>query len=228
MIRVHVICEGQTEEMFINEVLSELFKAKGIYLYPSLIGKPGHKGGNFRFERLLIDVRTRLLNDNTSYCTTFFDFYGLPTDFPGKQDASAKTNSGEKAACLLIALVDALKAKLGEKPLRRFIPYVQMYEFEGLLFSDSQVLAKELNQEKLANSFQTIRGRFATPEEINNSPETAPSKRILKLFPEYDKPLHGSLAALGIGLETIREQCPLFDGWLKQIEDLQLLEADYQ
>ena len=220
MIRVHVICEGQTEEMFINEVLSYLFNPKGIYLYPSLIGKPGHKGGNLRYERLLTDVRARLLNDNTSYCTTFFDFYGLPTDFPGKQDAIAKTNSGDKAACLLTALLNALQAEVGEDPLHRFIPYVQMYEFEGLLFSDTQALAKGVFQGALAPRFKTIRSKFATPEEINDSPETAPSKRILKLFPEYDKPYHGSLAALEIGLEAIRRECPLFDGWLKQIEAL--------
>jgi len=220
MIRVHVICEGQTEEMFINEVLSDLFNPKGIYLYPSLIGKPGHKGGNIRYERLLTDVRARLLNDNTSYCTTFLDFYGLPTDFPGKQDASTKTKSGNKAACLLSALKDALQADLGEEPLRRFIPYVQMYEFEGILFSDIQALAKGICQEALVPRFNSIRNKFDTPEEINDSPETAPSKRILKLFPEYDKPLHGSLAALEIGLESIRRECPLFDEWLKQIEAL--------
>lgn len=144
----------------------------------------------------------------------------MPTDFPGKQDALAKTNSGDKAACLLKALSDALQADLGEGPLRRFIPYVQMYEYEGLLFSDTQALAKGVYQEALAARFKIIRNKFDTPEEINDSPATAPSKRILKLFPEYDKPLHGSLVALEIGLETIRRECPLFDGWLKQIEAL--------
>jgi len=220
MIRVHVICEGQTEEMFINEILLDLFNPKGIYLFPSLIGRPGHKGGNIRYERLLTDVRARLLNDNTSYCTTFLDFYGLPTDFPGKQDANTKTNSESKAACLLSALKDALQADLGDEPLRRFIPYVQMYEFEGILFSDIQALAKGICQEALAPRFNVIRNKFDTPEEINDSPETAPSKRIQKLFPGYDKPSHGSLAAIEIGLEAIRRECPLFNGWLKQIEQL--------
>ena len=84
MIRVHVICEGQTEEMFVNEILAAEFYPKGIYLVPALIGKPGHKGGNLKYGRLLSDVRARLLGDATAYCTTFFDFYGLPEDFPGK------------------------------------------------------------------------------------------------------------------------------------------------
>jgi hypothetical protein len=91
MIRVHIICEGQTEEMFVNEVLAESFAVQGVYLIPSLIGKPGHKGGNFRFERLLTDVRVRLLGDAGAYCTTFFDFYGLPANFPGKNEAMQYT-----------------------------------------------------------------------------------------------------------------------------------------
>lgn len=222
MIRMHVICEGHTEEFFVNRILSDYFSQKGSYLYPSLIGKSGHKGGNFGYERLLTDLRVRLAGDNKSYCTTFFDFYGLPTNFPGKQESKTKNKSADKAACLLEELLKVLRAELGEEYLYRFIPYVQMYEFEGLLFSDTQALAKNIAQETLADSFRSIRNQFDTPEEINDSPETAPSKRILKLFPEYNKPLDGLLVASEIGLESIRRECPLFDGWLKQIEALKL------
>ena len=87
MTRIHVICEGQTEELFVNEVMADIFTPKGIYLYPSLVGKPGHKGGRFKFERVLHDVKSRLLDDTSAYCTTFFDFYGLPEEFPGKSQS---------------------------------------------------------------------------------------------------------------------------------------------
>lgn len=220
MIRVHVICEGQTEEMFVNEVLSKVFNSQGIHLYPSLVGKPGHKGGNFRFERLLTDVRIRLLNDSAAYCTTLFDFYGLPGDFPGKEEAKKYIGHSEKADCLTRNLIEQLKAKLGEKPLLRFIPYVQMYEFESLLFSDPDRLAQGICQAKLAKDFHAIRKDFNSPEEINDSPIEAPSKRITKLFLEYDKPIHGSLAAIEIGLDVIRRECPIFNNWLKRIESL--------
>jgi hypothetical protein len=220
MIRVHVICEGQTEEMFINEALSKLLAPMDIYLYPSMIGKPGHKGGNVCFQRLLTDLRVRLLDDHEAYSTTFFDFYGLPTNFPGKDAARQKNNIAEKSACLLDALSEALKAKLGASPLRRFIPYVQMHEFEGLLFSDVDALARGINQNSLRHSFKAIRDQFNSPEEINDSPSTAPSKRIGALFPAYDKPLHGSLATLETGLDAIRRECALFDGWVKQLEAL--------
>ncbi len=122
MIRIHVICEGQTEEMFINEVLGKVFQAKDIYFRATLIGKPGHKGGNFKFDRLLTDIRALLLGDKTAYCTTFFDFYGLPENFPGKQEAKAETGSVNKAEKLLSSLVEQLREKLGKESLRRLIP----------------------------------------------------------------------------------------------------------
>jgi|SRR5690554_7490410 len=221
MIRVHVICEGQTEEMFVNEILASEFHHRNIYLAPALIGKPGHKGGNFKFERLLADVRARLLGDTTAYCTTFFDFYGLPEDFPGKSAAKLKNGIRDKADCLQNALVEKLQEKLGEEALRRFIPYVQMYEFEGLLFSHPEKLAEGLSKAELSDSFQKVRDAFSCPEEINNSPQTAPSKRIEKHFDGYDKPIHGSLAALEIGLDAIRAECHRFDAWLSQIAALQ-------
>jgi len=204
MIRVHVICEGQTEEMFVNEALSSRFAPMGVYLYPSLIGKPGHQGGNVCFERLSTDLRIRLLGDPMAYCTTFFDFYGLPTNFPGKEAARQKSDIAEKSACLLDAFSKAIEEKIGKAPSRRFIPYAQMHEFEGLLFSDVDALARGINQNSLRHSFKAIRDEFNSPEEINDSPSTAPSKRIEALFPEYEKPLYGSLAALEIGIDAIR------------------------
>jgi hypothetical protein len=220
MIRVHVICEGQTEEMFVNEVIFRSLAPKGIEVYPSKIGKPGHKGGNLRFDRLLFDVRARLLGDGKSYCTTFFDYYGLPNDFPGKEEARTKVGFREKADCLLDALSKELKKELGENPLRRFIPYVQMHEYEGLLFSDVAAFSRGINQNELERPFQAIRDQFNSPEEINDSPITAPSKRIKGLFPGYEKPIYGSLAALEVGIDAIRRECPLFDGWMKRLEAL--------
>lgn len=222
MIRVHVICEGQTEEMFVNEVLAEPFLHSDIHLIPSLVGKPGHKGGNFKFERLLTDVRSRL-KDKNAYCTTFFDFYGLPASFPGKQDVLNQFAIEDKSEALLAALVDELKAHLGEDPLRRFIPYVQMYEFEALLFSHPGKLASGIGRTDLRFALQQIRDSFDCPEEINNSNLTAPSKRILELYPAYQKPLHGTLAALEIGLGDMRSECRLFDGWLSILASLKPL-----
>lgn len=220
MIRVHVICEGQTEERFVNELLVHPLASMNILAQPALIGKPGHKGGNLRFERLYKDIRNKLLGDRTAYCTTFFDYYGLPGDFPGKLEAGKYSDHEQKFNCVLMSIFKQLEKKLGPEPMRRFIPYVQMHEFEGLLFSDPAALARGMYHQDLKQYFLKIRAQFISPEEINDKYEFAPSKRIQKLCSEYEKPLHGLLAALEIGLDVIRQECPLFHDWLTRIEKI--------
>ena len=102
---------------------------------------------------------------------------------------------------------------------QRFIPYIIMHEFEALLFSDPYNFAKGIGQEELADRFQEIKDSFPSPEEINDSPQTAPSKRVVNIIPRYEKPLMGTLAILEIGLETIRQECHFFDTWLSLLED---------
>lgn len=220
MVRVHVICEGQTEEAFVKNLLVEPLARRGIYLSPSLIGTVGHKGGNVNFERLLTDTKKRLTDDKSCYCTTFLDFYALPTDFPGQQTASKQAHIADKAQAVYGELVEKLAVRMGDAPLRRFIPYVQMYEFEALLFSDPSGFAKGINEPLVAPKLQAIRQAFPTPEEINASPQTAPSKRVMQLVPKYVKPLYGALAALEIGLDKMRAECALFHAWLTQLENL--------
>lgn len=219
MIRLHIICEGHTEEIFVNELLMAPMMSKGVHLCPAKIGRPGHKGGNVNFQRLIADVRLRLLRDPCCYCTTFLDYYGLPSAFPGKAQADACLKSQDKYQIVSDALLREVERVLGDAA-RRFIPYVQMHEFEGLLFSDPEILAESIYMPQLAESFGVIRNQFSTPEDINDSANTAPSKRIEKLFPGYDKPIHPLLAAGEIGLDAIRRECPLFDGWLHQMESL--------
>ncbi len=102
--------------------------------------------------------------------------------------------------------------------LGRFIPYVMMHEFEGMLFSDCKLFADGIGKPQMATQLMAIRSQFDTPEHINDSPETAPSKRIEALIPSYQKPLFGNLAALEIVLEPIRQACPHFRQWLDRLE----------
>ena len=221
MTRVYVICEGQTEETFIQKILFPSLANHQIYLIPRLIGKSGHRGGNVTFERLFIDIRA-LLNDSGAYCTTFFDFYGLQRRFPGKTAAGGHTDLNAKANSLLQALTERLQEKLGADLLRRFIPYVQMYEFEALLFSDPVKLASGIHQPDSQRALQAIRDEFPTPEHINDSPNTAPSKRIEQHQRRYRKAKAtlGPEAARVISLETIRWECHLFHHWLTRLEAL--------
>jgi len=220
MIRVHVICEGQTEETFVREVLAPYFQPNGVYLTPTKIGRPGHKGGYFTFDRLFDDLQARLLGDTESYSTTFFDFYGLPNDFPGKNQTSKQMTIDQKSECVLTHLKSLLENKLGSGPMSRFIPYIQMHEFEGLLFSETDTLATAVGQKKISANLQKIRESFPTPEHINDSPIDAPSKRILRLYSGYEKTFHGNIAAIDIGIDTIRRECRLFSQWVSKLESL--------
>ena len=111
--------------------------------------------------------------------------------------------------------------------MQRFIPYVQMYEFEGLLFSDPAALARSIGKAKLENRFFEIRADGNTPEHINDDSHTAPSKRIIHLVDGYalQKPLLARRAAEEIGLPRIRQECPLFNAWLAKLETLPPLPA---
>ncbi len=93
-----------------------------------------------------------------------------------------------------------------------------MHEFEGLLFSDCERFASAIGKTELIPKLKAIRDAFETPEEINDSPITAPSKQIEALIPGYQKPLSGVLAALEIGLDTIRRECPHFRNWVERLE----------
>ena len=100
---------------------------------------------------------------------------------------------------------------------RRFVPYIMMHEFEGLLFSDCRRFSEAIGRIDLGARLQAIRAAFGTPEEINDSPQTCPSKRLLQLIPDYEKPLLGNLAVIAIGFDAIARECPLFRDWLERL-----------
>lgn len=128
------------------------------------------------------------MREKTAYCTTFFDFYGLPGDFPGKAAAAEKVTVADKARCVEVSLVQQLEKRLGQELLRRFIPYVQMHEFEGLLFSNPAQFATSIYQSDLQSEFQKIRDQFQTPEDINDDPNTAPANGLPSSFPVTKNP----------------------------------------
>ena len=153
------------------------------------------------------------------------DYYGMPQKGPGgwlgRAEATALRTVEEKAGCVEIAVWNDPAAVMGKRlDPTRFVPFVVMHESEALLFSDCVAFSRGIGRSDLEAGFRTIRQQFATPEEINDSPVTAPSKRIEALAPDYQKPLLGVLAALEIGLVRIRAECPLFNNWLKRLESL--------
>ncbi|KTD49588.1 hypothetical protein Lrub_0687 [Legionella rubrilucens] len=225
MIRLHIICEGQTELQFVQTILSPGISSTSLYIYPAKIGVPGHKGGNVNFQRLLTDLSIRLKGDGECFCTTMLDYYALPNDFPGINESMKIHSIKEKAGVIRSALVKEIIKKLNSNIAQRFIPYIQFHEFEGLLFSQPEKIAEIFNvpatDQRIRTQLNEIRQDFESPEHINNSPHSAPSKRLEALFPQYQKTLHSIRAASEIGLATIRENCELFNNWVIELENLE-------
>lgn len=165
------------------------------------------------------------MEDAHSIATTMVDYYALPAGeqggWPGRSQSNAMLTATTKSRCVQDAVKKDLMAQMGHSfNSNRFVPFIVMHEFEGLLFSDCAAFSRGIGKPELESRFQEIRDQFTTPEEINDSPETAPSKRVEALVPGYQKPLLGTLAVLKIGLDRIRAECPLFNSWLCQLETL--------
>jgi hypothetical protein len=160
--------------------------------------------------------------DPTAYCLTIVDFCGLGHGFPGGPPPTG-LSSLEKVLHIERAVRDDICLAVPDhlRPDVRFIPYIQLHEYEGLLFSDPDAFAKAIHQPSLAHRFREIRGQFESPEDINDHPETAPSKRILAIYPSYRKVIDGTQAAGAIGTAAMRKECPHFRGWLQTLEALQ-------
>lgn len=221
MSRVVAIVEGQTERTFVRDVLAPWLGWKGVMLTARLIGKPGHKGGIGEFARAKNEIANLLKQESGTVITTMFDFYGMPTTWPGRAKAS-KVRHDNKARTVEEAIKEALQTHLGSAfDERRVLPYVQMHEYEALLFSQPNAISEVMRAEDSLEELEEIRTSFESPEHINDSPETAPSKRLEAIFPYYQKTFHGILASKKIALETMRGECPHFDEWLTSLENLE-------
>jgi len=216
--QLFIVAEGPTEQTFINDVLGPALNGLGVYPTVVRIGKPGAKFGDVSFLRARRDIEGLLRNPN-AFVTTLFDFYGLGNDWPGFP-LPANEPLIRKAGKIESAAWEAICHEFGDHPDvgRRLWVYLQMHEFEGLLFSDPVAFANGIYRPKLADPFARIRNDFRTPEHINGDPMTAPSKRILRIHPEYEKPVEGTLGAIAVGLQKIRRECSRFNDWVSWME----------
>ncbi|MCQ8118048.1 DUF4276 family protein [Methylomonas rosea] len=197
MVRIGISVEGTTEERFVKSLLAPYLLKKGIYVTPV----PLH--GNVSIDRIKKELEK--LGHSFNYISTFYDFYG----FKSKDRDETKTTLESK-------IQHSVKKELREK----LIPYVQMYEFEGLLFSSPEAIATVLQDETLSVWATNILVEFNNnPEAVNDSVETAPSKRFKKST-NYRKTTHGPNISKQIGLVRIRQMCSGFDDWLTKLEKL--------
>ena len=226
MTRILVHVEGETEETFVNEVLRGHLIRHGYSIVAArLLGNArarAGRGGIRQWPAVRRDIVAHLREDAGSVATTMVDYYGLPQSgpraWPGRNEA-AHLAPGARAESVQKAMHNDVGAAMGDAfDAGRFVPFVVMHEFEALLFSDCDVFASAIGHPEAAPKLKSVRAEFTTPEDIDDSPQSAPSKRVRHIVRRYDKPFMGNLAMLEIGLANIRSECRHFDGWLTRME----------
>ena len=213
MKRVIFIVEGDTEISFIQKCIMPYLYQKGFtntMNAQKIITnrKKNKKGGNVAFEYLKNDIE-RVAATRNVLITTFLDFFRLPTDFPGYTTDSLKIEQIEEAVRENISsIVDRAN----------FLPYIQRHEIEALMYTNMDGFNYVVDKEESLNKLKEIINQYANPEDINSGSETAPSKRLMKIFP-YQKTTDGEIILEALPIDDIRSKCPRFNEWLENLEN---------
>lgn len=222
MREVIIFAEGPTEERFIKQLVAPALHGLRIYLKPQLLKtSPSGRGGSLSIDRFLLNARNTLRQKPDAVLSSFIDLYGLDTDFPGFEESTKYADVHQRVALLEQALHRLVVEEVGCRA-DRFLPHIQPYEYEGLLFSDVDSLAAiEPTWGKALGALRKVRSSFDSPEHINDSYETKPSKRLENLLhPKYKKTTHGPRAAARISLETMERECAHFQDWMNSLRGL--------
>jgi hypothetical protein len=233
MTRLIIIVEGHTEETFVRDILAEHLLSFEVYPSARRVetgrkripgsrkgGKRIFRGGMTTYQKARNDILRWIKQEGShrDVCfSTMFDLYALPEDFPGFATAMAKTTPQLR----IEALEDAFRSDID---FPRFLPYIQLHEFEALVLADPRRIAPQFEMKEGDRAIQDLMAivKSTSPEEIDDGEQTSPSKRIIRGIPEYAgvKRSAGPLIVQSIGLRQIRRKCPHFDSWVRQLEAL--------
>jgi hypothetical protein len=214
--RLLILVEGPTEERFVKLVLRDCLLARSVIPIPRIlvtkrvVKGPNFKGGVTGWDRIKRDLQNLIGDTDAAGITTLIDYYGLPKDVPGMS-----TRKGAPKTCVA-HLEKQISAQFDDKRLR---PFLMLHEFEAMLFTDIRKWQHRFDDAAaIARLKKDVAG--LEPEDINETPQGAPSKRILRRLEDYEKPFHGPDALEDIGLDAIRGACPHFAAWLEWAESL--------
>ncbi|MFR9650123.1 MAG: DUF4276 family protein [Rikenellaceae bacterium] len=213
MKRLYIIVEGHTEQYFINNVLRPYLNRFNIYaVTPILVNtsKTG-KGGLSNYEHLRNNITAILKQEQGDdiVVTTMIDFFKIPTSTPSYIASMAiQTKKGQVSN-----FESAIDRDIND---RRFFSYIQIHEFEALLFANNRGF-EELYSDEVSSQTGSIVSDYSNPEDINSSPQSAPSKRILSIVKKYNKKVDGSIIALEVGIDDMLKRCPHFREWVEQL-----------
>ena len=215
MKNVYIYCEGQTEEAFINNVLGPYFANIDIWVYPIVCTTKRtqlkkYRGGVCDYAKIKKELYLICRNHHNEIVTTMFDYYAMPDNTPliGCNDSDIYTR--------IEKIENAINKDIG---LNNCHFNLSLHEFEGLLFSHPESFGL-IADETVVNKIKETKDAALTPEHINNSPDTAPSKRLETLIPGYAKVKNGSILSQNMGIDVIMENCYHFSSWVKKIISL--------
>jgi hypothetical protein len=229
---LNILCEGQTEELFAKQVLKDYLKDFGIVVKTTILitnKKKNIRGGMLNYQQakndldLLIKQHAKKTHE-THYFTTMFDFYALPNDFPGYEDAHKSAN------CYLT--INKIEENFSnDVNHHKFIPYIQLHEFEALVFCGLDNLLEDYpDMGKQINNLKKILTCYNDNSElIDNNPSTAPSKRIIKEFElkhHYDKVKSGTFVTDKVGILALKDKCRHFKDWIDKLEHLANIDSN--
>jgi hypothetical protein len=217
-VRGYVVVEGRTEEAVVRNVLVPHLATMGVYLFPIVVRtSPGHKGGGSHWAKWENDIR-RLLKQHRGpdvRVTTMFDLFRLPKGFPGLQEHGGNPDSRRRCDALQTAMAEVFED-------RRFIPYIQRHELEALVLASLHSLPGLFDAQEDLDGIQALIEEIGLqpPEDVDDGPDTAPSRRLERRIPSYRKALHGPMAIEDTGLAAVRAACPGSDEWITTLESL--------
>lgn len=207
---LYILGEGPTEEQFVNEVLRAYFYNQGIYDVRCILmsTSSGYKGGDVSYPRYKLNAENLLKQEGDIIVTSLIDFFRLKSDFPKFDEASIIVDKVDRVSFLETAIKDDINHP-------RFFPYIQLHEFEGILFSSNDGFdyipdIPPANRAQLRSACEA----YDNPEFLNDGALTAPSKRLEKLIPGYQKTFHGPLIADAITISKILDRCERFRNWI--------------
>ena len=223
MTRLYFVVEGHTEEDFVNQVLIEHLAHRDVMVPPSIkVGNGKQTGGKVTYARLLPQLERLMKQQPGVYFTTLIDMFRIGTDFPNFQIANQLPDPVSRVTALEQAMLEDM---ISRTRTRFFVPYVQLHEFEALLWTDPSVLDAACIGHGVPSKLtelEAVNAEYETPEHINSRPEKAPSKRLKQLYGNaFDKRIIGSLVTKNIGLERIRQAYPRFGAWITKLEQLE-------
>lgn len=219
MRRVLVSVEGQTEEIFVRDTLAPHLLDHGVAIQhvilktKRLAGGSAHRGGVSKWSKIEQEIRLLLRDSDAAAITTMYDLYGLPADTPGAGHARGDVDPHHRAAHIETEIQNRFDDS-------RLDAYLQIHEFEAMLFGVPDHVAARAGQPKLARLMTDAANVAGGPELVDDGPQTTPSKRLVTIWPEFTKTLDGPAIVKAAGLATIRASCPHLDNWIGRLERL--------